>query len=128
MYKSQGNIMYLDKSLARPHLEYCCQAWHPHLQKDIDNTEKVERRATRMIPKIHSLSYDVRLYKCSMLSLEMRRLRSDLIIVPKIVKGFVKVEEDKFFQFLEDPCTRIYLQTFKAALFLEEESLNRLAG
>ena len=39
----------------------------------------------------------------------MRRLRSDLILVFKIVKGYVNVEADKFFQFLEDP--RIFKQT-----------------
>ena len=106
VHKSQSNIMYLYKSLVRPHLEYCFQAWHPHLQKDIDNIEKVQKRATRMIPEISSLSYDERLYKCSILSIEMRRLRSDLILVSKMVKGFVTVVADKFFQFLEDPHTR----------------------
>ena len=59
VYRSQSNIMYLYKSLVGPHLEYCCQAWHPHLQQDIDNTEKVQRRATRMILEISSLCYDV---------------------------------------------------------------------
>ena len=27
--KRKDNIFYLYKSLARPHLEYCCQAWRP---------------------------------------------------------------------------------------------------
>ena len=48
VHKNQSNIMYLYKSLVRPHLEYRCQACRPHLQKDIDNIEKVQRRATRM--------------------------------------------------------------------------------
>ena len=38
-------------------------------KKDIDNIERVQRRATRMIPDISSLSYEERLYKCGMLSL-----------------------------------------------------------
>ena len=70
-----------------------------------------------MIPEISSLCYDEKFHKCGILSLEMRRLRSDLILVLKIVKGFVKVMADKFFQFLEDPRTR---GTF--------ESLNRPTG
>ena len=66
MDKSQSNIMYLYISLIRSHIEYCCQAWRRHLQKDIDNIEKVQRRATRMMPEISSLSYDKRLRKCGM--------------------------------------------------------------
>ena len=62
VHKSQSNIVYLYKSLVRPHLEYCCQDWHPHLQKDIDNIEKVQRRATIMIPEISSISNEERMY------------------------------------------------------------------
>ena len=58
-----------------------------------------------MIPEISSLSYDERLHKCGIISLEMRRLCSDLILVFKIVKGLAKVEAYKFFKFLEDPRT-----------------------
>ena len=36
----------------------------------------------------------------------MRRLRSGLILVLRIKKGFVNFEADKFFQFLEDARTR----------------------
>ena len=36
-----------------------------------------------------SLSYDERLYKCGILSLEMKRFRSDLVLDFRIVKGFV---------------------------------------
>ena len=76
-YKRHSNIIYLYKSLVGPHLEYSRQAWRPHLQKEIYNIKKVQRRATRMIPEITSLSYEERLYKCGIFSLEMRRLRSN---------------------------------------------------
>ena len=61
------------------------------MQKDIDNRKKAQRCATRKIPEISSLSYEERLQKCGFLSLEIRRLRADLKLVSKIVKGFFKL-------------------------------------
>ena len=77
--KSKRNIIGLYKSLVRPHLEYCVQAWRPHNQKDIDNLEGVQRRMTKMIHGMGEDEYNLRLSKTKLLSLEMRRLRSDLI-------------------------------------------------
>ena len=49
--KSRDIILPLYKSVVRLHLEYCVQAWEwcPHLKKDINLIEKVQRQATRMI-------------------------------------------------------------------------------
>ena len=104
--KSSSNIIRLYKSLVRPHLEYCCQAWRPYLQKDIDNIEKVQRRATKLIPELSTLSYEQRLERTGLVSLEMRRLRADLIEVFKIVKGLEKVDQSVFFNLSEDSRTR----------------------
>ena len=54
-------MMTLYKSLVRPHLEYCVQAWRPHLKKDIQKIEKVQRRATRMMMGGEVLDYESRL-------------------------------------------------------------------
>ena len=51
-------ILQLYKSLVRPHLEYYVQAWSPHLQKDIDLIEGVQRRATKMIPNLQNKSFE----------------------------------------------------------------------
>ena len=49
-YKTCEVLVQLYKSLVRPHLEYCIQAWRPHLVKDVELIESVQRRATHMIP------------------------------------------------------------------------------
>ena len=39
-YKENSLIVLLYKATVRPHLEYCIQAWNPHLRKDMDMLEK----------------------------------------------------------------------------------------
>jgi hypothetical protein len=96
-FKSKKVIVKLYKSLVRPRLEYCVQAWSPHLRKDIDRIERVQRRATKMIEGLGDVSYEGRLQQTELLSLEKRRVRGDLIQVFKIMKGFCKIDYTKFF-------------------------------
>ena len=79
--RSKDVILQLYKSLVRPHLKYCIQAWRPHLQKDIKLLENVQHRATRMIADFSSFSYEQRLCKLKLTTLETRRLRGNLIEV-----------------------------------------------
>ena len=88
--KSKEIIIPLYKSLVRPHLEYCVQAWRPHLSKDINLIERVQHRATKMIPELKGMNYEQRLLNVKLTTLETRRLRGDLIEAFKIMKGFDK--------------------------------------
>jgi hypothetical protein len=99
-------ILRLYKTLVRPHLEYCVQAWNPYLRKDIEELEKVQRRATKMIKGFSNLSYDERLKRCNLTSLETRRIRGDLIETYKIVTGKEALSADRFFEFSNDSRTR----------------------
>ena len=74
-YKEKSLIVPLYKSIVRPHLEYCIQAWSPYLRKDIDMLEKIQRRATKRISGLRDLRYEERLNECGMTTLETRRLR-----------------------------------------------------
>ena len=44
-YKDKKLIIPLLKTIARPHLEYCIQAWIPYRKKDIATVERIQRRA-----------------------------------------------------------------------------------
>ena len=43
--KNAAIIIRLYKSLMRPRLEYCIQAWSPYHKKDIEVLERVQKRA-----------------------------------------------------------------------------------
>ena len=102
--------------IVRPHLEYCIQAWRPYRKKDIDKLERIQRRATKMIPKLRDLSYESHLLQCGLTTLETRRLRGDEIEVFKIVNGYEDVDRNMFFKLKEGSRTRGH----KVALIKEQ--------
>lgn len=77
MNKEIFQLLY--KSLVRPHLEYNSVVWNPHLKKDMDVIERVQRRATKMVPELRNLSYEDRLRALELPTLKFRRDRADLI-------------------------------------------------
>ena len=119
MYKEKQLIVPLYKAIVRPH---CIQAWRPYRKKDIDKLERIQRRATKMIPELRDLdlSYESRLLQCGLTTLETRRLRGDQIEVFKIVNGYEDVDRNMFFKPKESSRTRGH----KAALVKEQCRLN----
>ena len=86
-YKSKNVIRQLYNSYVRPHIEYCVQAWRPHLRHDINMLESVQRRATKLIPSLKNMPYEDRLEELNMFSVEYRFLRGDMIEIYKILTG-----------------------------------------
>src|SRR3981081_3412156 len=83
----------------RPKLDYCIQAWRPHLKRDNDLLERVQRRATRMVEECRGVDYEGRLRYMKLTTLETRRIRADLVEVYKIIN-----EKEGLFD--EDFCRR----------------------
>ena len=48
-------------SMVRPHLEYGNVIWGPHFKGDMEAIEKVQKRATKMIPNLKHFPYKNRL-------------------------------------------------------------------
>ena len=84
-------IVPMYKAIVRQHLEYRIQAWRPYRKKDIAKLERMQRRATKMIPELRDLSYESRLLQCGLTTLETRRLRGDQIEVFKIVRMLIGI-------------------------------------
>jgi hypothetical protein len=74
--------------------------------RDIDILERVQRLFTRRLPGFQGLRYEDRLEKIGLASLQDRRIKKDLLMVFKILKGFVELNKDDFFQLSTAVSTR----------------------
>ena len=86
-YMDSDLMRLLFTSVIRPHLEYTNVVWHPFLRIDIDLIERVQHRATKMVPSLSRLPYEERLKKMNMPSLFYRRIRGDVIEAYKYLHG-----------------------------------------
>jgi len=73
------------KTYVRPLLEYNSAVWSPHLLKDINIIENVQRRFTKRLRGLYNMSYDERLSYLQLERLEARRIRTDVITAYKII-------------------------------------------
>ena len=58
--------------------------------------DKIQRRATKLIPELRDLRYEERLKECGLTTLETRRLRGDQIKVFKILSGYENIDSNIF--------------------------------
>lgn len=105
-YLDAEGYLALYYAFVRSTLEFASCAWNPHLRKDINLIESVQRRFTRRIPGLRGLSYEERLRLLGINSLETRRHRADLILTYKIIHGLVKFDMGDLFDFAPDAGTR----------------------
>ena len=94
--KDAVSLVNAFKVYARPILEYCSVVWCPFLIKDITLIEKVQRRFTRRLIGMRELNYYQRLQQLGLESLELRRIRIDLLFAYKIVFKLLHVDISDF--------------------------------
>ena len=81
----------------RPILEYASNVWSPHLIKHINALERVQKYFTKRIPALSNLSYPERLAAMDLESLELRRLKCDLVMYFKCLNNIVALPSQDFF-------------------------------
>ena len=60
IYLDYKTFTLLFKALPRPHLEYASSVWSPCKKKYIEAIERVQKKATKMLPKMQDIPYEQR--------------------------------------------------------------------
>ena len=82
--------------MVRPIIEYANTIWGPHFLLDKRRLERVQHRATKMIPSLSDKSYHHRLISLDVPSLNHRRIRGDLIFIYKLINGYFNLDFSTF--------------------------------
>ena len=80
-------MIELYRALIRPHLEYAVPVWAPHLAKDIDKLEKVQKFGLKICLKSWDNDYYDLLELADLPTLENRRMYLKLSVLYKIYYG-----------------------------------------
>jgi len=94
------------RAYVQPIVDYNSEIFSPYLLKDIRMLERAQRAYTKRIPGMRNLSYAQRLQSLSLQSLEEKRLRVDLNLTFRIMKGLVDIDFADFFEFSDVVRTR----------------------
>ncbi len=83
-------------SYVRPHLEYECQVWDPHLKKDIEALESIQKFAMRVCTRQWDTPYQTLLNQLNLPSLADRRRHLKLCTAFKVIHGLVDFPNSPF--------------------------------
>jgi len=68
-YLKTSSFILLYKNMVRSRLDYCSSVWSPHRKGDMEDIEKVQEKATKLIPELKRMNYIDRLKKCQLTTL-----------------------------------------------------------
>ena len=97
-FRDRHIFINLYKQFVRVHLEFAVSSWSPWSVVDIEVMEKVEKRAVNMVSGLISKTYEGKLKELSLMTLEQRRVRFDMVETFKILKGFTDVDSTTWFR------------------------------
>lgn len=92
---------------------YTMQVWSPHLMMDANELEEMQRRITKLVPKLRHLPYESRLKEKEITMLEKRRKRGDITETFKTIKEIDKVDKTIVLQFNPNVRGNQYIQTIQ---------------
>jgi hypothetical protein len=99
-------FVFAFKTYILPIVDYCSSIWYPTKLEDIDRIENVQRFFTKRLYGLYYKSYNERLVACALVSLELTRLRTDIILCYKIVHNIISLDFSDFFVFDNHGITR----------------------
>ena len=105
-------------------MTYCVQTWRPHLRKDINKLEAVQKRLIRMIPGLKGTTYTDKLKEVGIISLEERHRRLDLVEVFKITNDFEGLKSEKFFQRVSEVSQKETRSTSELKLHVKKSNID----
>jgi hypothetical protein len=94
-------------------LEFAVPVWSPNLKGDCDSIERVQHRATKLVPSIRNLSYEKRLIALNLTTLVEKRKRGDLIQLYKFMHNIDKIERGNSFPIVQNNLRGHCLKFFK---------------
>ena len=100
--KDRNLHVFLFSTYIRPILESNSVIWSPHTLGDIDKIESVQRKFTKFLPGLFNVPYMNRLEIVGLESLEIRRIKLDLVFMYKILNGLVDLNHEDYLTFNEN--------------------------
>ena len=89
----------LYKSLILPIIEYGNVIWGPHYVIDQQATEKIQHRATKLIPELRHDSYQERLSKVILAITCVQTSKGDLIFLYQLINQHFNIDINDFFRY-----------------------------
>ncbi len=117
------SFLPLYKTLVRVHLDFASAVWAPYKVKHIEKLESVQRRITKQLPGMNTLSYPERLRRLKLPTLSYRRLREDLIETFKITNEMYDPDCTSCLKMWRDETNTGQLRGHSKKLFLQRSRL-----
>lgn len=95
--KVREGVLPLYSALVRPHLECCSHVRDPQHSTELDLLEWVQGKAMKVVRGLEHLSYEERLRRLRLFSLEEKRLRGDVTVTFQSLNGAFKKAGERLF-------------------------------